>query len=113
MPAVISVKGIRRLIDGITDHVTETVKKLVKALADTPERGSFEVGGELKMDGKFYQEKDGEVSFDGDVGLEGVVPISGVPADVGVDLSVGLEHGWRYGGKGPMQLSYYVKYKSG
>ena len=105
MPSVISVKGIRRLIDGITDHTVESAKKLSKVEGS----GAFEVGGSLVMDGKFYEEVEGQISFDGEVG--GVLPIDGLPVDV--DIGGGIERGWQYGGKGPMKLSFYVKYKAG
>jgi hypothetical protein len=109
MAGMISVKGIRRLIDGITDHVVESVKKLSKIEGS----GGFEVGGTLDMDGKFYEEVEGELSFEGTVGVDAVVPVSGVPADVNLEAGGGIRRGWEYGGKGPIQLRYYVKYKSG
>jgi hypothetical protein len=105
MPAVISVKGLRRLVNELTENVVEAVLKLSPA----KEFGDFEAGGRLFLDGSFYQDADGELSFDGAVSA--TVPIEGVPADV--DVGGSFERGWRHGGKGPMQYEYYLRFKTG
>ena len=109
MPSVISVKGIRKLLDELTENVVESARKLSRVEGS----GEFEAGASLVIDGKFFEDVEGELSFDGSVDVEATVPVSGVPADVGAEIGGGLERTWHYGGKGPMKLSFHVKYKAG
>jgi hypothetical protein len=109
MPSVISVKGMRKLLDELTENVVESARKLSKVEGS----GTFEAAGSLAVDGKFFEDVEGELSFDGSVDVEATVPVSGVPADVGAEVGGGLERSWHYGGKGPMKLAFHVKYKAG
>jgi hypothetical protein len=109
MPSVISVKGMRKLIDELTENVVRSARKLSKVEGS----GTFEAAGSLVVDGKFFEDVEGELSFDGALDVEATVPVYGAPAEVGAEIGGGLERTWHYGGKGPMKLAFHVKYKAG
>jgi hypothetical protein len=90
----ISVKGLRRIADGLTDQVLKTLKhEGVRALA------------RLDVDADFQQEQNGEWALRGSV--ETIAPIGGVPAEVEADPEV--ERGTKHSGTGNLHITFEIE----
>lgn len=95
MPNVLTVKGIRRLLDGMGDNCAEVVTKLSK-------RGVTDrvVTAKLHLEGSFEEDASGELVFRGKTTV-----IPNVP--VGVDAS--WKKSWDREGEGDVVLDYFIK----
>ena len=95
MPNVLTVKGIRRLLDGMGDNCAEVVARLSRlGVKDRV------VSAKLHMEGSFEEDSKGELVFRGKT-----TPLPEIP--VGVDG--GWKREWNREGDGDVVLDYYIR----